>query len=374
MLRWWMVALWVLFARALWAQAPEAPEVAVKSYVLMDAASGQVLAAKDADLPLPPASITKLMTAYLVFEALQQGQITLEDLVPISQNAYQQKGSRMFLEVGKPVRVDDLLQGLIVQSGNDAGVALAEYVGGGVEPFVARMNDAARRLGLQHTQYLDPVGLGGDGHYSTAADIATLSRHLINDFPQYYHYYGQKSFTWNKIEQPNRNRLLFSNAQVDGLKTGHTAAAGYCLASSEKRGKLRLIAVVLGAEKEAQRYEASQALLNDGFDQFREVTLLRDDQILKHARVWRGESDAVPVRAAQTISTWLPRDAPNSVTASVQIPTLHAPLAAGEKIGTITLRQEGKILAEVDALAAQTVAEAGFFGRTWDSIKLFFTE
>lgn len=371
MLRWLMVGLCCLCARVLWA---DAPDVAVKSYVLMDAASGQVLAAKEADLSLPPASITKLMTAYLVFEALEQGQIGLEDNVPVSQNAYAQKGSRMFLEVGKPVKVHELLQGLIVQSGNDAGVALAEYVGGSVEQFVARMNDTARRLGLTHTRYIDPVGLGGDGHHSTATDIAVLSRHLINDFPQHYHYYGQKSFTWNKIEQPNRNRLLFSNARVDGLKTGHTAAAGYCLASSEKRDGMRLIAVVLGAEKEAQRYEASQALLDYGFAQFHDVTVLRDDQILKQARVWRGEQDAVPVRAAQTVSVRLPRNASGNVTASVTIPTLRAPLAAGEKIGTITVRHDGKVLAVVDALAAQAVAEGGFFRRNWDGLKLYFAE
>ena len=238
-----LALLWIVSGCLLWAAPPDVP---VKSHVLIDAASGQVLAAKNPDLALPPASITKLMTAYIVFDALKQGKITLEDPVPISQNAYSQKGSRMFVEVNSRVSVHDLLQGLIVQSGNDAGVALAEYVGGSVEGFVVMMNDTAQRLALHNTRYLDPVGLGGDGHYSTASDIARLSQHLINDFPEYYHYYKQKAFTWNKITQPNRNRLLFSNAQVDGLKTGHTAAAGYCLASSEKRGDMRLIAVVLG--------------------------------------------------------------------------------------------------------------------------------
>lgn len=364
----------VLLGMMLRAGSAEMPELPVKSHILMDAHSGQILAAKDAAQRLPPASITKLMTAYLVFEALQQQQISLEDLVPVSQNAYSQKGSRMFVEIGSRVSVHDLLQGLIVQSGNDAGVALAEYVAGSTDAFVARMNDAARRLGMHDSHYLDPVGLGGDGHYSTAHDIALLSRHLINDFPDYYHYYSQKSYTWNKIEQPNRNRLLFSNPRVDGLKTGHTTAAGYCLASSEKRGELRLIAVVLGAEREAQRYEASQTLLDYGFSQFHEVTLLHDGQILKQARVWQGETDSVAVRAAQTVRTWLPGNAPNTVTASVDIPVLRAPLSAGEKIGTITLRQEGKVLAVVDALAAQSVAEGGFFRRNWDGIKLFFND
>lgn len=371
----WRMLMMALSAVCLRAAAADVPDVPVKSHVLIEAQSGQVLAAKNADAALPPASITKLMTAYVVFEALQQGQITLQDTVTVSQNAYSQKGSRMFVEVNTRVGVHDLLQGLIVQSGNDAGVALAEYVGGSVEGFVARMNDTAKRLGMRDTHYLDPVGLGGDGHVSSARDIALLSRHLINDFPDYYHYYSQKTFTWNKIEQPNRNRLLFTNPRVDGLKTGHTAAAGYCLASSEKRGQIRLIAVVLGAEQEAERYKASQALLDYGFAQFREVTLLHDSRILKQARVWQGEADSVPVRAAHTVSAWLPADAPATVTASVDIPAaLRAPIAAGGKIGTITLRQNGKVLATVDAVAAQAVPEGGFFRRNWDGIKLFFSE
>lgn len=351
------------------------PDVPVKSYVLMDAQSGQILAEKQGDVALPPASITKLMTAYLAFEALQNGTLALETPIRISERAYRQQGSRMFVELGSAVSVHDLLQGLIVQSGNDAGIALAEHLGGSVDGFVAMMNDAARRLGLSHTHYLDPVGLGGEGHVSTARDIARLSQHLINDFPEHYHYYRQKTYTWNKIEQPNRNRLLFTNPQVDGLKTGHTAAAGYCLASTEKRGDLRLIAVVLGAEKEAQRYQAAQALLNYGFEQFREVTLLPDDRILKQTRIWQGERDSVPVRAAHTVRQWLPADAPNTVSANIQITSpLRAPVAAGDKIGTITLHQNGKTLATVDALAAESIARSGFFRRNWDGLKLLFTD
>lgn len=357
--------------RTIYAQAPDLP---VKSYVLTDAGGGQVLAAKDADMRLPPASITKLMTAYLVFEALQRGDLHLQDKVTISRYAHAQKGSRMFVEPGSAVSVHDLLQGLIVQSGNDAGVALAEHLGGSVEGFVARMNDTAGRLGLHNTRYLDPIGLGGDGHYSTAADIALLSRHLINDFPDYYHYYSQKTFTWNKIGQPNRNRLLFTNPRVDGLKTGHTAAAGYCLASSEKRGQIRLIAVVLGAEQEEQRYAASQALLDYGFARFREMTLLQDDRILKEVRVWKGQRDAVGVRAAQPVKQWLAADGPMQVNARVDVPALTAPLAAGQKIGTITLHQNGKVLAVVDAVAAEAVDEAGFVGRSLDGITRFFSE
>lgn len=350
------------------------PELAVRSYVLIEAQSGQVLAEKEADVALPPASITKLMTACLVFEALQDGRITLNDEVPVSQSAYAQKGSRMFIEVGSRVKVHDLLQGLIVQSGNDAGVALAEYVGGSVDGFVAMMNDAAKRLGMHESHFLDPVGLGGEGHVMSARDIATLSRHLAVNFPDYYHYYGQKSHTWNKITQENRNRLLFTNPRVDGLKTGHTSTAGYCLASTEKRGDLRLIAVVLGSAEEKTRYEASQALLDYGFSRFQEVTLLREDHLLKQVRVWKGESDHVAVRAAHSVRQWLPRDAPNTVRATVNVPVLVAPVAAGEKIGNIVLHQEGKTLATVDALAAHAVPEGGFFRRSWDGLQLIFED
>lgn len=351
-----------------------APDLPVRSYVLLDAESGQVLAEQDADAALPPASITKLMTAYLVFEVLRDGRIALDDEVAVSQRAYAQKGSRMFIEVGSRVKVHDLLQGLIVQSGNDAGVALAEYVGGTVEDFVAMMNGAAARLGMRASHFLDPVGLGGEGHAMSARDIAILSRQLSTEFPDYYHYYSQKSYTWNKITQENRNRLLFTNPQVDGLKTGHTAAAGYCLASTEKRGDLRLIAVVLGAAEEKTRYEASQALLDYGFSRFREVTLVRDDQDLKQVPVWKGEADSVPVRAARSVRQWLPKDAPNTIRASVNVPTLIAPVAAGQTIGNIVLHQEGKTLATVDAVAARAVPEGGLFKRSWHSIRLIFED
>ena len=353
--------------------AQNAPELPVKSYILTDAASGQVLLGKNPDEKLPPASITKLMTAYLVVEALENGKLTPDTPITVSQNAYKQEGSRMFIEVNKQVPVEDLLQGLIIQSGNDAAVALAEYIGGSADGFTDMMNRKAAELGMTNTHYTNPTGLPDPENYTTAADIATLSRHIINDHPQYYHYYGQKSYTYNKIKQDNRNRLLWRNASIDGLKTGHTKEAGYCLASSEKRGDIRFIAVVLGADKESDRYDASQALFNYGFAQFEEAVVLQAGQKLSAVPVYKGKTNEVNVRSQREVKLLLPLGERSKAVAALDIQNpLIAPISEGQEIGTIRVRIGDKIYATLPAVAAEPVEEAGFFKRMWHSIKLLF--
>ncbi|PIE82412.1 MAG: serine-type D-Ala-D-Ala carboxypeptidase [Cardiobacteriales bacterium] len=349
-------------------------ELPVSSYALMEAESGQFLLAENVDQHLPPASLTKLMTAYLTFKALDEGKLNMQTLVPVSQLAYEQPGSRMFIEVNRQIPVEDLIQGVIVQSGNDASVALAEYIGGSVDGFVLMMNNAAQSLSMSNTHYMNPTGLPDPNHYTTARDIAILSRQIIREFPEYYHFYSQQSFTHNKITQKNRNLLLYRNANVDGLKTGHTQEAGYCLASSEKRGDLRLIVVVLGGKVEEDRYSASQALLNYGFAQFAEVTALTSDKILMHAIVYKGENNEVAVRAAQDVNIIIPVADKQKVTASLDLQRVIAPVKTGDKIGVIAVKVGGKVYATIDAVAAEDVAEAGFFKRQWHGAKLLFAD
>lgn len=342
-------------------------QLPVKSYILIDARHANVLAQKEADLELAPASITKLMTAYLVFTTLKSGTIHLDDKVTISGNAYSQIGSRMFVEIHSRVSVDDLIKGMIVQSGNDASVALAEYIGGSEQGFVQMMNSVAKKLGMTHTHYMNATGLPQENHYTTARDIARLARAIIRNFPEYYSYYRQKEFTWNKITQHNRNKLLWRDPRIDGMKTGHTETAGYCLTASEKRDDLRLIAVVLGAEQEAERYDAAQSLLQYGFARFKEVT----PQILAKARVYKGVADEVSLRPEKTVSVLIPVDAEN-LKVSFELTTLVAPIAAGQKVGTITVRYGDKVYASANAVAAADVQKSGLFKRIRDGLSLWW--
>lgn len=349
------------------------PNLPVKSYVLMDAKTGQILAAKEPDLELPPASITKLMTAYVTFEALKNGKIHLDDNVTISHNAYSQPGSRMFVEVNSQVSVENLLKGMIVQSGNDAAVALAEYVAGSTDGFVALMNQAAQKLNLQHTHYVDVNGLPVPNHFTTARDIALLDRAIIHEFPEYYPYFAIKTFTWNKITQNNRNKLLWRDANVDGLKTGHTEAAGYCLTTSAKRGNMRLITVVLGADNEEERYRGSQQLLNFGFSQFSEVSPLPADKVLASPRVYKGAANEVPVVAQKSVSFLIENALKNKLSASLNLhDTIVAPIAKGQELGTIDIKNGDKVYASVPAVAEKAIAKGGFFKRQMDGLKLWW--
>ena len=349
------------------------PEIKASAYAVYDAQSGQMLASHKLNEHIEPASLTKLMTAYLVFKALEEGKLKPDQTFTVSEQGWKVEGSRMFLDPKTPARVDDLLKGLIVQSGNDASITLAEAVAGSEAQFVQLMNAEAKRLGMKDTHYTNPTGLPDPQHYTTARDIAILSRHIINDHPQYYHYYGQKSYTYNKIKQDNRNRLLWRNASIDGLKTGHTKEAGYCLASSEKRGDIRFIAVVLGADKESDRYDASQALFNYGFAQFEEAVVLQAGQKLATASVYKGKKNEVNVRPQHEVKLLLPLGERSKAVAALDLQNpLIAPISEGQELGTIRIRIGDKVYATLPAVAAEPVEEAGFFKRMWHSIKLLF--
>ena len=354
------------------AQTVPAPALAARAWLLMDQVTGQVLAEHDADARIEPASLTKLMTAYLTFAALKSGSITLEHVVPVSERAWRMVGSRMFIEPNKPVTVQELVQGMIVQSGNDACVALAELIAGSEEAFAHLMNREAQRLGMKNTHFTNSSGLPDANHYTTARDLSILASAISRDFPEYYHYYSQKEYVYNGIKQPNRNRLLWLDPTVDGLKTGHTEAAGYCLISSAKRGPRRLVSVVLGADSDTIRAQESLKLLNYGFQFFDTAKLYDAGQELSRFRVWKGELNELPVGFVEDFVISLPKgqaDKLQSELSSLQ-PVL-APLQKGQKVGTLRLTLDGKAVGEYPVVALRDIAVAGFFGRLWDSLLLW---
>ncbi|MGE5624229.1 MAG: D-alanyl-D-alanine carboxypeptidase family protein [Bacillota bacterium] len=353
---------------------PAPPQLAAKSYLLMEARSGQVIAAVNADERREPASLTKLMSAYVVFHALKDGVVHLDDLAPVSERAWRMGGSRMFAKLGTKVSVDDLLQGMIVQSGNDATVALAERVGGTEDSFVQLMNEYADRLGMHDSHFVDASGLTDDRqHYMTARDLATLSRAIVTEFPQYLHYFSEKEFTWNKIKQANRNDLLFSDPSVDGLKTGDTDRAGYCLIASANRGPMRLISVVMGAKTEKARAQFAETLLNYGSNFFDTRKLYDAGTPVSSVTVWKGAQGSVPVGATEDLYVTLPKGAYGELQAAVQGSAgLIAPVAEHAPVGTLQLTVEGKLLAEKPVYTLQAVPEGNIFRRMIDSIRLWF--
>lgn len=349
------------------------PPIAAKAYLLLDYDSGQVLASDNPDERIEPASLTKLMTAYLTFSALRQKTLTLEQNVPVSTRAWREGGSRMFIEPNKPVTVAQLLRGMIVQSGNDAAVALAEAVGGSEEVFVQMMNREAQRLGMTHTHFADATGLPNPQHYTTARDLSVLAAALIRDFPEYYPIFAIKEFRYNHITQANRNRLLWLDPTVDGMKTGFTDDAGYCLIGSAKRGPRRLIAIVLGTASEAARVTEDQKLLNYGFQFYDTVELYRKDQPVASLRVWKGATDTLKAGFPSALYLSLPKGEADKLKATVvsQQPLL-APVKAGQRVGTLKLTLDGKPYRELPIVALQNVDLAGIFGRGWDAIRLMF--
>jgi serine-type D-Ala-D-Ala carboxypeptidase (penicillin-binding protein 5/6) len=349
------------------------PTLAVTAYDLVDVASGQALAGMNAEERRDPASLTKLMTAYVVFAALRQKQITPSQMVKVSQRAWKTEGSRMFLDPRMSVSVDELMRGLIVQSGNDAAVALAELVAGSEEAFVVKMNDEAGRLGLAHTHFANATGLTEPQHWSTAADLATLASAVIRDYPEYYPLYSQKEFRYNNITQPNRNRLLWTDPDVDGMKTGHTDAAGFSLVASAKRGERRLVAVVLGAQSDSGRASDGQQLLNWGFQNFDTVRLYQAGKPVTALRVWKGQAKEVDAGFLADRYLTLPkgRAADLKITLNATQP-LIAPVASGQRIGTVTVRLDDRPVAEFPLIALAQVPEANFLGRAWDSLRLMF--
>jgi D-alanyl-D-alanine carboxypeptidase (penicillin-binding protein 5/6) len=361
------------------AQALQPPEIAARSYLLFDATSNQVLAAKDADVPTEPASLTKLMTAYLVFQALKDKKLAIDQELPVSQRAWRTGmtgASRTFINVNTRVKVEDLIKGMIVQSGNDATVALAEGVGGSVETFVDMMNRQAQAFGLKSTAFKNPEGLTAPGHTSTARELGVIATRLLQDFPQDVHYYAMKDFTFNKIKQPNRNLLLYRDPTVDGLKTGYTDAAGYCLIATAKRdfpnGPRRLVTVVLGAASMEARANESQKLLNWGFSAFDTVKLFGDGQPIVTPEVWKGASKLAKLGASGGLLVTVPRGEGNKLKTEIQrTDPLVAPLAKGQRVGTIKVTSGTTTVAELPLVVLEPVEQAGFFGRMWDALRLW---
>ena len=373
-MRFLVAFLFSLFSLAAVAQtipAP-APALAANAWVLVDHGTGQVLAANDPDMRIEPASLTKLMTAYLTFSALKSGSITPEQPVNVSEKAWRQEGSRMFIEPNKPVTVQELIRGVIVQSGNDACVALSELIAGSEEAFAALMNREAKRLGMTNTNFTNATGLPDPALYTTANDLALLASAIIRDFPDYFGLYSMKEYTYNNIKQPNRNRLLWMDGTVDGMKTGHTSAAGYCLVSTALRGPRRLISVVLGASSDTVRAQESLKLLNFGFQFFDTVKLYSADQALSQFRVWKGQENEVAAGFTSDFVLSLPKGQADKIEATLEsMQPVLAPLQKGQEIGTLKLSVDGKVLGEYPVVALQDVPVAGFFGRFWDALVLW---
>lgn len=374
-----LVLLWLNAGGAALAQTaalavPPPPQVPVRGYVLMDYQSGNLLANAKGDERMEPASITKLMTGYVIYRAIQSGKIHLNDPVTISEKAWRTGGSKMFVKLGSQVSVEDLLLGMVVQSGNDATVALAEHVAGSEETFAKLMNQEAERLGMTNSHFTNAAGLPDPNHYMSAHDIATLARAVIRDFPEHYPRYSVRSFKYNNIEQQNRNRLLLTDPSVDGVKTGHTESAGYCLVSSAKRNDTRLIGVVLGAQKEKERFQASQALLNYGFSFFESRKLYDANTPIITARIWKGQENELPLGVTQPLYVTVPKgQAPQVSTTTTVQPTIIAPAQKDQPFGEITVRLGDQEVSKTPLVALQEVPESGWFGRMIDAVLLFFS-
>lgn len=359
-----------LFSTAFAAPNLAPDSVGAKAFILIDADSQRILTQYRADERLNPASITKLMTAYVTYKVLDNGLLSLEDKTIITPNAYNMtEGSRMFLERGSRVSINELLHGLVIQSGNDAAVALAEAIGGSEKNFVGLMNQYAKALGMTNSQFKNVTGLTAEGHYMSAHDIATLARAIITEFPEHYQLYKEKSYTWNNITQNNRNALLKTDPTVDGLKTGYTEAAGYCLTASAKRDDMRLISVVLGTRGVVERVRASRKVLNFGYQNFVERTLVKAHQKMATAAVAGGVSDRVDIAASQAIRIPISREDKKQLSAQLMLDeSLQAPLTAGQTVGKIVIKIHGKIITSVPAVTMQAVDELGFFSRMWNGL------
>lgn len=352
---------------------PEPPSIASKSHILMDAETLTVMAEHDADAPLPPASLTKIMTSYIAASELARGRIAIDDDVPISVKAWRTGGSKMFVREGTTVKLIDLLRGIVIQSGNDASVAVAEYIGGGEDAFADMMNHEARALGMSSTRFVNSTGLPDDGHHSSARDMAILAAALIKRFPDHYRLYAEKSFQYGEIERPqyNRNKLLWRDKSVDGVKTGLTEAAGYCLVASALRDGTRLIAAVMGAESDEQRTRDAQKLLAYGFRYFQTRELFGADALVASPQVWYGTADAVEVTLREPLRVTVPRGNAGEVEAVVDLPQeLEAPIAVGDVVGTLRVARGGEVLLERPLVARTEVPEAGFFEKLWDGVRL----
>jgi len=370
-----ILAALLVFAlsRAALAEAPVPPPLSARAWLLFDATSGQLLATRNPDRRIEPASLTKLMTAYIAFAALKGRSLALGQTITVSERAWRVSGSRMFLEPRKPVTVQELLHGMIIQSGNDACIALAEAIAGSEQAFVERMNREAERIGMMRSHFTNASGLPDPDHYSTTSDLALLATALIRDYPEYYKLYSEREYRYNDITQLNRNRLLWLDPNVDGMKTGHTESAGYCLIASAQRGGRRLVSVLVGAPTERVRNEESQKLLNFGFQAYEAFRLYQKGQEISKLAVWRGSERVLPVGTAADLLVTVPKGTADKLQAQlVSEQPLVAPLAAGQRVATLRVAHEGKPFGEYPVVALQSVAVAGFFRRTWDDVMLWF--
>jgi D-alanyl-D-alanine carboxypeptidase (penicillin-binding protein 5/6) len=352
---------------------PAAPKVSAKSYILQDFASGNVLASKNPTERVEPASITKLMSAYVIFNEIKEGRLKLTDQVIISKKAWQMPGSRTFVEVNKKVPVEVLLKGIIVQSGNDATVALAEHVAGSEDTFASLMNQYALKLGMVSTNFVNSTGLPNKDHYSTAEDIARLSAAVIRDHPKFYSYYSIKKFVYNNIPQYNRNKLLWRDKSVDGIKTGHTDAAGYCLASSAERDNMRLIAVVLGDRSEDARANSSRALLNYGFRFFESRQLYKAGKSLKQIRIWKGDQEMLDLGLRDDMTITYPAGNYKKLNATIDVRSdIAAPVKKGQRLGTLNISLDGNVIADAPLIALQEIETGSLWRQGMDAIQLWF--
>jgi D-alanyl-D-alanine carboxypeptidase (penicillin-binding protein 5/6) len=365
-----LTLLWFVSLLSLPLQAatplPAPPEISATGYLLIDFHSGKVLAEKGADKRLEPASLTKIMTAYTVFRELKQGNILLEDSVLISEKAWRTPGSRMFIEVGKKVKMIDLIKGMIIQSGNDACVAIAEHIAGSESTFAELMNSHAKRLGMEDTHFINSTGLPHENHYTTPADIVKVAIATIEEFPEYYSWYKEKLFTFNGINQLNRNKLLWRDSSVDGIKTGHTEGAGYCLVASAMKESMRLVSVVMGTKSEEARAQASQSLLNYGFRFYETHVLYAAGEVLNRVRIWKGAQEKLPLGLSKDLNVTIPRHQYKNLDASLEIESkIMAPVKEGQSLGKVMVTLNGEPVTSASLVALKTIPD----GNLWQHIK-----
>jgi serine-type D-Ala-D-Ala carboxypeptidase (penicillin-binding protein 5/6) len=370
-----VVATLIIFSNLTFAAGniviPAAPRIGATSFILQDFHSGRILAEKDADKKLPPASLTKIMTVYVVFRELANGHLSLDEKVTVSKKAWQTPGSRMFIEVNKQVSIENLLHGVIIQSGNDASVALAEHVAGDEATFAELMNQHANRLGMTNTHFTNSMGLPSKDHYSTARDLAILTHALIQEFPEYYKWNAIREFTYNNITQHNRNKLLWRDESVDGVKTGYTEAAGYCLVASAVRNDMRLISVVLGSSSANARANENQSLLNYGFRFFETHRLYEGNKVLSEAKVWKGASNKVNLGLLENLYVTIPRKHYDELEAVISVENkIIAPISQGEPFGTVQVTFDGEAIANKNLVALNSVDKGSFFQRLYDEALL----
>ncbi|WP_407637285.1 D-alanyl-D-alanine carboxypeptidase family protein [Marinobacterium jannaschii] len=374
---WKSILLFVVTLFSLQSQAaaliPAPPTIAAKAYILVDADTGKVIAAKNESTQFAPASLTKMMTSYILEYELSKGNVSKNDLVLVSEKAWRTQGSRMFIREGTQVKLGDLMKGIIIQSGNDASVAVAEHIAGSESAFADLMNQHARLLGMNDTTFHNATGLPAEGHVSSARDLAKLALAIITEFPEHYSVYSEKYFTYNNIRQPNRNKLLWRDKTVDGIKTGHTDEAGYCLVSSAKRDGMRVISVVMGTNSEEARAQESQKLLSYAFRYYRTHKLYNAGEALSNAKVWGGVMDQVAVGLAQPLSATIPRGQADQLKAVLDLDrVIKAPVSKGQQFGNVKVTLNEELVAEVPLIALNDVSEGGLLKQIWDSILLFF--